>query len=45
MPVFHKDIEDNKWYCDECGEEVAKEVVFAPDIFGNNPDSEHRCRE
>lgn len=44
MAGFHKDKATNKWFCDRCGLEVAKEIIFAPyNYFGEN--KEHHCED
>jgi len=45
MGSFHKNKQTNKWYCDDCGEEVPEEVIFAPyNYFEDGANLEHKCR-
>lgn len=42
MAGFHKDKETNKWFCDKCEKEVAREIILRPyNYFGEN--KEHTC--
>jgi hypothetical protein len=44
MPGFHKDKQTNKWYCDQCNEEIPFEVITASyNYFGKN--NEHICKK